>query len=101
MITQERLGNHASFGKGGFQMHMILLCRSMTSAQKAARALQRAGIFASVVKAPQQANPGGCTYGVKIAERNLIPATEALKAENIPVLRTLEEPERSGSGVRL
>ena len=52
-------------------MHYIILCRSLTQAQKAARALQREGIFSSVTKAPQSANPRGCTYGVKLGERNL------------------------------
>ena len=66
-------------------MQYILLCRSMSSAQRAARALQRAGIFASVTKAPQSANPGGCTYGVKIGERNLSPAQEILREQNIAI----------------
>ncbi len=79
-------------------MHMILLCRSLTTAQKAAHVLQRKGIFASVIKAPQQANPGGCTYGVKIAERNLEPALKVLKADSIPTEKILEEPERPGLG---
>ena len=42
-------------------MHYIILCRSMTLAQRAANILRAAGIFASVTKAPQSANPGGCT----------------------------------------
>ena len=59
-------------------MHYILLCRSMTAAQSAVRLLQRSGIFSSVTKAPQSANPGGCTYGVKLGERNLTRAKELL-----------------------
>ena len=68
-------------------MHFILLCRSMTAAQRAARALQRAGIYASVTKAPQSANPGGCTYGVKLGERNLERAKSILREQGIPVGR--------------
>ena len=45
-------------------MHVIILCRSLTQAQRAARLLERAGIFASVTKAPQNASTRGCTYGV-------------------------------------
>ena len=52
-------------------MHYIILCRSMTLAQRAANILHTAGVFASVTKAPQSANPGGCTYGVKVGAHNL------------------------------
>ena len=57
----------------------------MTAAQRAARALQNAGVFASVTKAPQNANPGGCTYGVKVGERNLDRALAALRGADLPV----------------
>ena len=50
----------------------------MTLAQRASGALKRGGVFASVTKAPQSANPGGCTYGVKLGERNLTRAKELL-----------------------
>lgn len=63
--------------------HIIILCRSMTRAQRAAAALQRAGIFSSVTKAPQSANPGGCAYGVKLGERNLAAARATLQREGI------------------
>ena len=72
----------------------------MTTAQKAAGILQRSGIFAAVTKAPQSANPNGCTYGVKIAERNLKPAMEALEANGIRIEQTLEAPERIRGGTR-
>ena len=65
-------------------MHYIIMCRSMTYAQRAAKALQNAGVFASVTKAPQRANPGGCTYGVKIGERNLARARAVLKQAGVP-----------------
>ena len=80
-------------------MHMILMCRSLTTAQKAARILQNKGIFANVTKAPQSANPGGCTYGVKIAERHLSTALEALATAGVRVEKTLQAPEgRLGQG---
>lgn len=64
-------------------MHNIILCRSMTNAQLAAAVLQRAGVFASVTKAPQTANPAGCVYAVKVGERNLSKALEALRRAGI------------------
>ena len=70
-------------------MYYILLCRSMTNAQKAAKLLQSSGIFAAVTKAPQESNPGGCTYGVKVAERKLNAARELLARNQITVLNTV------------
>ncbi len=80
-------------------MQTILMCRSLTTAQKAARILQKAGIFASVAKAPQSANPGGCTYGVKIAERNLPAAVKLLEDAEIRIDKMVEAPERTRFGV--
>ena len=81
-------------------MHYSLMCRSLTLAQRAARVLQRAGMFAAVTKAPQSANPGGCTYGVKIAQRNLAAAQAQLEHANIQVQKVLEQTEPSGREVR-
>ena len=69
--------------EGEYAMHYIILCRSLTAAQQAERALRGAGIFASITKAPQSANPGGCTYGVKIGERNLERAKSALREAGV------------------
>ncbi len=61
------------------RMHYLILSKSLTHAQRTARLLQREGVFASVTKAPQSANPGGCTYGVKIGARNLERAQSILQ----------------------
>ena len=81
-------------------MHIVLMCRSLTSAQKAARLIQNHGIFAVVTKAPQSANPGGCTYGVKIAERNRGAALEILALAGIEVLQVVELPGAGERGAR-
>ena len=81
-------------------MHVILMCRSLTTSQRAARILQKAGIYASVTKAPQSANPGGCTYGVKIAQRNLEIAAQLLSAAGIGFEQAPEAPQ-TGYGVRV
>ena len=78
--------------KGANIMHLLLICRSLTTAQRAVRILQRNGIFGSVTKAPQSANPGGCTYSVKIAERNLNAALQTLEANGIRIDQILELP---------
>ena len=78
-------------------MDYILMCRSMTTAQKAVRLLERRGIYAVSAKAPQSANPAGCPYGARVAERNLRAAEEALRAAGIR-FETVEvrHPGRNG-----
>lgn len=71
-------------------MYYILMCRSMTAAQKTVRMLQNGGLFAAVTKAPQSANPQGCTYGAKIASRNLRSALELMRRAGLPLLKILE-----------
>ena len=56
----------------------------MTAAQRAAAALGQGGVFASVTKAPQSENPGGCTYAVKLGERKLQTALAILRGAGIP-----------------
>ena len=81
-------------------MHSLILCRSLTTAQKAARVLQGEGIFAAVTKAPQSAHPDGCGYGVKIAERRRAEALEALALAGVPVRGVVELPEAGERGER-
>lgn len=47
----------------------LIMCRSLTYAQKAARALERAGITAAVIKSPQQLSLNGCGYAVSLRKR--------------------------------
>ncbi len=47
----------------------LIMCRSLTYAQRAARLLERAGISAAIVKAPQDLSPRGCAYAVSIHRR--------------------------------
>lgn len=50
-------------------MQYLFMCRSLTSAQKAAAILGKSGINGSVVKAPQRLALGGCGYAVSIYKR--------------------------------
>ena len=79
-------------------MHILILCRSLTSAQKAARVLQSSGIFAAVTKAPQSARADGCGYGVKLAERHKDAALEILNGAGVTVRGVVDLPER-GEGL--
>lgn len=47
-------------------MLYLIMCRSMTYAQRSAALLERNGISATVVKAPQGLSSSGCGYGVSL-----------------------------------
>ena len=59
-------------------VHYLIICRSLTYAQRTAKILERAGISAIVMKAPAGLSDKGCTYCVKISERWLSQALTAL-----------------------
>ena len=46
--------------------HYLIMCRSITSAQRAARLLERSLIRAAVVKAPSNLTRSGCAYAVRL-----------------------------------
>lgn len=50
-------------------MQVLILCRSLTQAQKSAALLERRGIFAAVVKAPQTLRGNGCGYAISLHRR--------------------------------
>ena len=47
----------------------LIMCRSLTYAQRSAKLLERSGITAGVVKAPQKLSTGGCGYAVLLHGR--------------------------------
>ena len=65
--------------------YSLILCRSLTYAQRAARTLERDGITATVRKAPQGASDRGCTYALKLRSSVLSRAVMLLKNAGIPV----------------
>ena len=81
----------------GVHDHRGILC---ISGQNIDPLLIYHGIFAVVTKAPQSANPGGCTYGVKIAERNRGAALEILALAEIEILQVVELPGTGERGAR-
>ena len=50
-------------------MQYLIMCRSLTWAQRSAALLERGGITASVVKAPQGLSASGCGYAISIYRR--------------------------------
>lgn len=60
-------------------VYYLIICRSLTYAQRTATALERAGITAYIMRAPRGVAEKGCAYAVKISERRLPGALIALK----------------------
>lgn len=50
-------------------MQYLIMCRSLTYAQRSTALLERHGITASVVKAPQGLSTSGCGYAVSLYRR--------------------------------
>ena len=67
-------------------MVYLIMCRSLTYAQRVSNALERAGISARVLRSPSEISPTGCSYSVKIAARNLARALTILNGARLPYL---------------
>lgn len=63
--------------------YLLLMCRSLTYAQRTARVLEHVGVSGYIQKSPQKASSRGCGYCVKIREYNLPAAKRALEAEGL------------------
>lgn len=75
----------------------LIMCRSLTYAQRSARALEHVGITAVVTKAPQEVSNAGCAYCVKVSERRLKEALSVLENAGLAPTRVFLQ---SGSGVK-
>lgn len=60
-------------------MQFLLMCRSLTYAQRSARTLERTGIAASVMRAPRSISTRGCGYCVSVSAKNAARAAEILE----------------------
>ena len=64
-------------------MSYLLICRSLTFAQRTLKRIEKAGIAGSIVKAPQALLEEGCGYSVRVAETRYRRAMEALKGSEL------------------
>lgn len=58
--------------------YYLIVCRSLTFAQRTAAALERSGVPAHILRTPGAISPKGCSHSVKIAQRRLTQALVAL-----------------------
>ena len=77
-------------------MQYMIMCRSLTYAQRAVTALERAGITAAISRAPQELTGSGCGYCVKVSERRFQSAVKTLDAKNIPYGRLFRIDDDGG-----
>ena len=64
-------------------VYYLIICRSLTYAQRTAHVLERAGIPGYVLRAPKAISREGCGYCVRIAERRLTDALVVLRREGL------------------
>lgn len=64
-------------------VYYLIICRSLTYAQRTAKVLERAGITSYIVRTPKNIAKEGCGHGVKIAQKNLESALQILKRGDI------------------
>ncbi len=64
-------------------IYYLIICRSLTFAQRTAAALERAGITAHILRTPKVIAGSGCSHAVKISQRRLSEALVVLKRADL------------------
>ena len=64
-------------------LHYLIICRSLTYAQRTASLLERAGISAYIMRSPKSADAEGCSHAVRVRERNIALALKILAREEM------------------
>ena len=67
-------------------MIYLIMCRSLTYAQRVANALERSGISARVLRSPEEISPTGCSYSVRFPAKDLPRTLAVLKGMRLPHL---------------
>lgn len=66
-------------------VYYLIVCRSLTYAQRTEKTLSRAGISAHILRSPKSIDSEGCSHSVKVSERSLAAALRVLsRAELSP-----------------
>ena len=68
-------------------VYYLIICRSLTYAQRTAAALERAGITAHIRRSPRAIDKEGCSHSVKVSERNLRHVLLILNRAGLPPKR--------------
>ncbi len=76
---------HVLFSGGSIMDKYVIMCRSVSYAQRGERLLGRNNIGSYIVKAPQHVTSEGCSYGLRVGEKNWYKAFIILKNAGIRV----------------
>lgn len=68
-------------------VYYLIVCRSLTYAQRTAAVLERAGITARILRSPKSITGEGCSHAVKVSERHLADALVLLRRADLPPRR--------------
>ena len=60
-------------------LYYLIVCRSLTHAQRTAAALERGGITARILRSPKSIAGEGCSHSVKVSQRSLPEALRSLQ----------------------
>lgn len=60
-------------------VYYLIVCRSLTYAQRTASVLERAGITAYIIRSPKSISGEGCSHSVKVSQRRLKDALVVLQ----------------------
>ena len=60
-------------------LYYLIVCRSLTHAQRTAAALERGGITARILRSPKSIAGEGCSHSVKVSQRSLPEALRILQ----------------------
>ncbi len=83
-------------------VYYLIICRSLTYAQRSARVLERAGIPGYVMRAPTSVVGEGWSHCVRVAERWLAQALKTLRREGLGPKRVfLQDADGAFSEVAL
>ena len=67
--------------------YYLVLCRSVTRAQRMSALLERSGIAAPYFRAPSGLTDRGCSYAVRVGVNHYPAAVRLLKAGGLPPMR--------------
>ena len=68
-------------------VYYLIICRSLTYAQRTANALERYGISAYIMRTPRTIAGEGCSHAVKVSQRRLPDALRVLNRTGMPAQR--------------
>lgn len=67
-------------------LHYLIVCRSLTYAQKVLQILERGGIQSWMIRSPVSMSHSGCSYSVKIAQKDLPRALALMNHFHLPYI---------------